>query len=197
ATSHLPGVLMQFLSTRPAVTVTLEPDRPERILEWIIGEQYDCGITDGFIGHPATESQNIRLRSVCIFPKDHHFASKSEIWPEDIVGEKLIHTRRGSAFFVELNQVFVDRGLVLPSWIEIRQFTAACMMVAQGTGVSVVSELDAVQFADMGLDMRPFQPDVVHKLSILRPIAKTPSVVTLEFIETFAESLLPFLADDS
>lgn len=202
ATSHLPGVLMPFLSTRPGVTVTLEPDRPERILEWIIGEQYDCGITDGFTGHPATESRNIRLRSVCIFPKGHHFGAKSEIWPEDIVGEKLIHTRRGSAFYVDLSQAFVDCGVALPSWIETRQFTAACMMVSLGTGVSVVSELDAMQFVatgigigvGTGIEMRPFLPEVSHKLSILRPIAKTPSVVTLEFIETFADSLLPFLS---
>lgn len=196
ATSHLPGVLMQFLASRPAVTVTLEPDRPERILEWIIGELYDCGITDGFTGHPATESQNISLRSVCIFPKGHHFTKKSEIWPEDIVGEKLIHTRRGSAFYSDLNQAFVDYGVVLPSWIETRQFTAACMLVSQGAGVSVVSELDAVQYSDMGLEMRPFLPEIAHKISILRPIAKTLSVVTLEFIETFAESLLPYQSGD-
>ena len=45
ATSHLPNVVASFLEKRPDVTITIEPDRPERILEWIIGEQYDCGIT--------------------------------------------------------------------------------------------------------------------------------------------------------
>ena len=44
ATSHLPGVLVRFLNERPGVTVSLEPDRPERILEWIIGEQYEYQI---------------------------------------------------------------------------------------------------------------------------------------------------------
>jgi DNA-binding transcriptional LysR family regulator len=44
ATSHLPDTIAKFMAERPGVTVTLVPDRPERILEWIIGEQYDCGI---------------------------------------------------------------------------------------------------------------------------------------------------------
>ena len=68
ATSHLPSVLVSFLKDRPRVTVSLEPDRPERILEWIIGEQYDCGLTDGFSGHPATISQDVDIKSVCILP---------------------------------------------------------------------------------------------------------------------------------
>ena len=68
ATSHLPNVVASFLERRPDVTITIEPDRPERILEWIIGEQYDCGITDAFTGHPAIESITMDIRTVCIFP---------------------------------------------------------------------------------------------------------------------------------
>lgn len=192
ATSHLPGVLATFLNSRPGVTATLEPDRPERILEWIIGEQYDCGITDGFSGHPATESETVLLRSVCIFPKGHRLAAKSEIWPEDLAAQKVIHTRRESPFYIALNQAFVERSVSLPTWIETRQFTAACTLVSQGTGVSVVSELDAAQYIGRNIEMRPFLPPVPHKLSILRPIATTPSVVTLEFIQAFTESLAPF-----
>ena len=64
ATSHLPDVVARFLSDRPGVTMTIEPDRPERILEWMVGEQYDFGITDGFFGHPAVDRQDIQIRTV-------------------------------------------------------------------------------------------------------------------------------------
>ena len=33
ATSHLPEVIASFLKDKPGVSVTIEPDRPERILE--------------------------------------------------------------------------------------------------------------------------------------------------------------------
>lgn len=195
ATSHLPNVMIDFLKTRPSVTVTIEPDRPERILDWIIGQQYDCGLTD-IHSHPATESRNFQIRTVCIFPKGHWLGKKTTIGPEDLVKEKLIHTRRDSPFFIALNQAFIDKGVKLPSWIETRQFTGACALVAKGNGVSVVSELDASQFSNHDIEMRPFLPHVPHHLSVLRPIATPPSLITLEFIETFAESLKPFVTTD-
>ena len=192
ASSHLPMVLTRFLKNKPGVTVTLEPDRPERILEWIVGEQYDCGISDGLIDHPATDCQIYDLRSVCIFPTGHDLGAKQEIWPIDIVSEKIIHTRRDSAFYKSLAAAFSERGLILPTWVETRGFTTACMLVSQGVGVSVVSELDAIQYLDNNVEMRPFRPSVPHRLSVLKPITNLPSIITLEFIEAFIASISSF-----
>jgi len=83
ATSHLPEVVANFLKDRPGVSITIEPDRPERILEWMIDEQFDFGITDGFRGHSAVESRDINVRTVCIFPKGHRLSALSNISPAD------------------------------------------------------------------------------------------------------------------
>ncbi|WP_170771639.1 LysR substrate-binding domain-containing protein [Ruegeria lacuscaerulensis] len=192
ATSHLPNVVAGFLKDRPGVTLTIEPDRPERILEWMIGEQYDFGITDSFNGHPAVESNNIDVRTVCVFPTGHQLENLSTIAPADLADCKLIHTRRDSDFFSRLSKAFHNVNATLNSHIEVRQFTAACELAMKGVGVSVVSELDAVQYASRGLSFRPFTPELPHTLSLVRPILKQPSLVTLEFIEQFKESLTPF-----
>ena len=196
ATSHLPKVIADFLADRPGVTMTVEPDRPERILEWMVGEQYDFGITDGFFGHPAVDREEIKIRTVCVFPSGHDLARKDEICPSDLVGEKVIHTRRDSEFFQQLLRVFQNSGVELMSHIEIRQFTAACEFVCNGVGVSIVSELDASKYAGSGLDYRPFSPSTPHTLSLVRPILKKPPLVTLEFVEFFRSSLRPYLADN-
>ena len=195
ATSHLPAVLTDFLSDRPGVTVTLEPDRPERILEWIIGEQYDCGITDGFAGHPATDSTDISIRSMAIMPEGHPLTAKQIITPRDIRDEKLIHSRRDSPFFQRLERAFAESGEQIKSWIEVRQFTSACTIVSQGHGVSVVSALDAEQFRNRGLTIRPFSPQIDHRLSILRPITGNASPLVFDFIKAFTDSLAPFRID--
>ncbi len=194
ATSHLPGVVAKFLKSRPGVTVTIEPDRPERILEWIIGEQYDFGITEGFAGHPAVESKPVNMRTVCILPTDHPLSTADEIWPEDLANQRMIHTRRDSQFFRALEEQFITRGVALPSLIEVRQFNAACMLVAEGAGVSVVSELDAHAYEGHGLTIKPFRPQISHNLTLLQPIHTPISMVTLEFIEVFKASLEPYLA---
>lgn len=195
ATSHLPAVVAGFLKDRPGVTMTIEPDRPERILEWMIGEHYDFGITDGFGGHPAVESQDIRMRTVCVFPAGHRLTSVSQVTPEDLADEKIIHTRRDSDFFGQLSKVFQNAKVALNSHIEVRQFTAACELAVHGVGVSVVSEMDANQYTDKGLCSRPFSPYLPHTLSLMRPVLKQTSLVTLEFIEYFRESLQPFVVN--
>ena len=194
ATSHLPKVVAEFMKGRPGVKMTIEPDRPERILEWMIGEQYDFGITDGFLGHPAVDRQYLEIRTVCVFPKGHDLESKTEIQPSDLKNENVIHTRRDSDFFIQLSSIFNEAQTTLNSHIEVRQFTAACELVCNGIGISIVSELDAVKYSSLGLSYRPFKPALPHRLSLVRPILKKPSLVTLEFIEHFRDSLRPYVA---
>ena len=197
ATSHLPGVVAEFLRERRGVTVTIEPDRPERILEWIIGEQYDFGITDNFSEHPAVESETLNMRVVCILPEGHRLSSSTEISPADLAREGMIHPRRDSVFFRDLEETFLQNGVALPSLIEVRQFTAACMLVAEGAGVAVVSELDAREYEQRGLVIRPFAPALSHRLALLHPTHTPMSMITLEFIEAFRTSLQPFRADEA
>lgn len=191
ATSHLPGVMAKFLADRPGVTATIEPDRPERILEWIIGEQYDCGITDAFDGHPAIESETIAIRTVCVFPPDHRLAMRDKVTPGDLADERIIHARRDSQFFRDLSEVFLNEGVNMNPVVEIRQFTAACELVSLGIGVAVVSELDARNYSPEKLQWRPFEPTVPHRLSLVRPVHKHLSAIALEFMEVFRESLEP------
>lgn len=196
ATSHLPAVLVRFLEAKPGVTVSLEPDRPERIMEWIIGEQYDCGITDGFVGHPATLSQDLFVKSACILPQGHPLGDKANITPLDLANERLIHTRRDSQFFQDLSRAFSESGVGINTLVEVRQFNTACRMVSEGLGASVVSVIDAETFRETGIVIRPFRPEISHRLSILQPASGPSSPVVLDFVDTFVESLRPFLAKE-
>ena len=194
AVSHLPGFIAGFLTQRPGVTITLEPDRPERLLEWMVGAQFDVGITDtdGFEGHPAVESTRIDMRTVCIFPENSPLARLSVIRPRDLASSKLIHARRESAYFRLLQDAFAADGQTIRTFIEARQFTTACEIVRAGVGVAVISELDAAQYVGRGLAFRPFLPVIPHRLSLVRPIHKPPSMIALEFIEEFLASLRAF-----
>lgn len=195
ATSHLPRVVAEFLADRPGVRMTIEPDRPERILEWMIGEQYDFGITDGFVGHPAVESVDVDIRTVCIFPKGDWFEHLDVVTARDLENRKFIQPHRDSDFYRHLSRAFSDAQIALQAHIEVRQFTAACELVCNGSGVAIVSELDAEKYRDHGLSYRPFEPHLPHSLSLVRPILKKPSLVTLEFMEFFRDSLSPFVME--
>ena len=188
----MPRVLSQFLKNRPNVTVNLEPDGANRIFDWIISEQYDCGITDAFSNHPAVECERIPMRTVCIMAEGNPLGKKNFITPEDLTNEPIIHSRRESDFYRKLEEVFTSHNVKINSWIETRQFNSACMLVAEGSGVSIVSEMDAREYEDRGLIIRPFKPEIPHILMLVRPNHSALSMIALEFLEFFTESLEPF-----
>ena len=194
STSHLPGVLAEFLASRPDVTVTIEPDRPERILDWVIGEQYDCAITENLRSHHALDSRSVAVRCVCIFPEGHRLEKKRVIRPKDLAGERIAHDRIGSEFHIRVRDVLDEEGVKMESFIESRQFTCACELVARGTCVSIVSELDARGYEGKGVSLRPFVPELTHRLSLVWPRHKSASILTLEFLNLFEKSLEPFVA---
>nr|WP_320142128.1 LysR substrate-binding domain-containing protein [uncultured Cohaesibacter sp.] len=192
ATTHLPRVVADFVKERPGVTMAIEPDRPEHILDWIISHQYDVGISSHHEPHPALEIIPIMMRSVCILPQGHRLKDKDHITPQDLDNEPFIHTRRGSDYFNLVNAAFEASGARLNPLIESRQFGLACRIVAGGVGVSVVSIIDALEYEKDGLIIKPFKPVVPHRLSILFPTHTPRSVITMEFIDKFMKSLEPY-----
>ena len=71
ATIHLPSVVASLLKDRPGVIMTIESDRPGRNLKWMIGEQSNFGISDGFYGaiQPSKAEISMCARFAC-FPPD-------------------------------------------------------------------------------------------------------------------------------
>ncbi|WP_316862596.1 LysR substrate-binding domain-containing protein [uncultured Cohaesibacter sp.] len=192
ATTHLPKVIAEFMKERPGVTMAIEPDRPERILDWIISHQYDVGISSDHLKHPALETIPLMMKSVCVLPPNHRLKDREHITPMDLDNEPFIHARRDSDYFSLVKAAFDASGARLNPLIESRQFGLACRIVAGGVGVSVVSIIDALEYVDEGLILKPFKPVVPHKLSILYPTHTPRSVITMEFIDLFLKSLEPY-----
>lgn len=169
--------------------VTLEPDRPERILDWIIAEKCDVGLTADFPGHPAVHARRIPVRTVCILPPGHPLAAQDEIVPTDLRHERVIHTKADDPFFQSVQTAFQQFGVTLATGMETRQFGAACRLVAEGFGVSIVSVLDADEFGRTGIVSRPFFPRLHHNLDFLQSRLSRSSMIGLEFIDAFVASL--------
>jgi DNA-binding transcriptional LysR family regulator len=197
ATTHLPGVLARFLRDREQVRVTLEPDRPERLLDWLLGGHCEIVITADFAGHPAVHSRRIPIRTVCILPPGHALAAHEEITPALLREERLVHTRDDDPFHEAVRSAFETCGVAPRSTVETRQFGAACRLVAEGAGVSIVSELDSLEYGWTGIVRRPFFPRIPHNLDILHSRLSPSSRIGLEFLEAFEASLQPYRAETS
>ena len=192
ATSLLPRVLASFLKERPGLTLNFEPRTPEKIQECMYAKQFDVGISEAFEESPAIESEAILIRTVCILPKGHPLEKKGVITPKDLDGLPMIHCSHDHTIYKSLRQAFNAAGAEFKGVIETRQFAPACIMVSEGYGISVVSEIDAREYEKEGLVIRPFEPNIPFQINILYPTYMPRSLATLEFIKAFKSSLEPF-----
>ncbi len=192
ATSLLPRVLARFLDERPGLTLTLEPRAPERIQEWISAQQFDVGLSEQFEPNPAISSEAINIRTVLVAPQGHPLAGKKVVTPMDLDGLPMIHNARDHVIYRALRQAFEAAGAEFQGLVETRQFAPACIMVAEGYGVALVSEIDAREYENEGLVIRPFKPAIPFQINILYPAYMPRSIVTLEFVDAFKKSLQPF-----
>ena len=195
ATSLLPRVVGKFLGQRPGLTLAFQPRSNERIREWIAAQQFDVGIGSDFDGHPAIEHENVFVRCVCVLPPSHPLAQKDLITPEDLDDLPFIAMNRDHAHFHHLRSAFDAAGASFNVRVETRQFAPACIMAAEGVGVSVVSEIDAAEYRSSGIVIRPFRPEISFALSILYPADRPRSLALTEFISAFKASLEPFVVD--
>ncbi len=193
ATSLLPRVLAKFLKERPGLTLTLEPRAPERIQQWISAQQFDVGLSEAFEESPAIESEAILIRTVCVAPKGHPLGDKKVVTAKDLDGVPIIHASYDHKIYLSLRQAFNKAGSEFNGVVEARQFAPACIMVAEGYGVSIVSEIDAREYEREGLVIRPFMPVIPFTINILYPAYMPRSIATLEFVEAFKQNLKPFM----
>jgi len=197
ATSLLPRVIGRLLAERPGLTLSLQPRNNERIREWIAAQQFDVGIGSEFDGHPAIAHERLAVRCVCVLPPGHALAARPVITPADLDDLPFVAINREHAYFQQLKGFFDSAGASLNIRVETRQFAPACIMVAEGVGVSIVSEIDAAEYLSRGLVTRPVEPEVRFDLAILYPAERPRSLVLTEFVGAFKESLAPFLLLDA
>ena len=154
--------------------------------------QFDVGLSESFQLNPSIESETLLVRTVCVVPGGHKLAKKKVIEARDLHDTPLISTYRDHKIYLELQKRFRADGVELRGVVETRQFATACIMVSEGLGVAIVSQIDAVEFAGVDLVALPFEPVIPFEINILFPAYMPRSIATLEFVEAFKLAMKPF-----
>lgn len=193
ATSLLPRIVSEFLSTRPDVTMSIQTRSSARVREWIAAQQYDIGIADEFEGHSAVNHESVNIRTECALSSRHPLAALREITPKDLDNVPMIIQDRENRFYHAVKNAFDSVGAILNHRVEVRQFATACIMAEQEVGAAIVSSIDAAEYVGKGLVTRPFKPELPFRLDILYPKYHPRSLLVQEFIDHFQKGLKPFM----
>ncbi len=197
ATSLLPRLIARFLAQRPGVTISFQPRHNQRVQEWIMAQQYDVGLSEIPTDHPAIEYDGFFVRCVCVLPAHHPLAAREVLTPKDLDGVPAISMNRDHPHFHAIRTVFEQAGAHFDVRVETRQFASACILAGEGVGMSIVSPIDAAEYAGRGLAIRRFEPATAFGLAALYPTHRPRSLILREFVDLFRESLKPYLWDQN
>lgn len=180
--SLLPIACSAFLQQFPAVNMTIIPQEPPLLEEWLSAQRFDLGLTENTVAPAGTRQQTLLTADeVCVLPSGHQLADRPQISPEDLRHLPFISLSRTDSYRQLLDQLF--HSLAIPRRLHLETHSAAsvCAMVAQGCGVSIINPLSALDYLQHGVVMRRFSQSIPFTVSMITPSHRPSSAACDSF----------------
>lgn len=134
----LPGILAAFRKQYPAVEVTVDISLSERIVAKILANKLDLGlITPGADDPRLFARQFMTDELIAIAPRNHRWASKKRIRPQELLGETFIVSARGAGTRAVVEERLKEKGIVLSNVVDFGNVEGVKRAVEAGLGVSI------------------------------------------------------------
>jgi DNA-binding transcriptional LysR family regulator len=190
--SLVPMVIAQMAADVPAAHLTLHVRTSTRIVDWLLGQRVDLGISLVPVDHPSVEIESlVRTKAVCVLPRGHKLAARSRITPGDLQGQSFISLRREDDAAEMINRILDDSGVVRKAALETNLSEVACRLVRAAAGVSIVDPFTASQFGDE-IVVRPFVPPARFEVFLLFPAFRPRSRLLESFLSRLRAAVAPF-----
>ncbi len=185
----LPNAIANINNRFRQVKISVEMGTRLDVEEGIESAQFDFGLATLPINRQAIEVEPLfAADGVCVLPKGHPLAEKSEVLAEDLAGHPFISMNSGSLFRYQTDDLFGRLGIQRSLSIEAPSTLLATNLVAKGLGVSIVHPFIALAYGDKVVS-RPFKPSMRCEYGLLFPAAQTRSQITKMFVEALREDV--------
>ncbi|MEM9578122.1 MAG: LysR substrate-binding domain-containing protein [Pseudomonadota bacterium] len=163
----LPREIARFMNTNQDVSLSLSLRNSSWILGAVASRKIDFGIVQGEISEPeiiATDMMDLPF--VCVCPQDHRLAQNHTVSIDDLKDELVVTLYEYDKGVPEMIQLFETIKSMLR--LDVSSSHLACEFVSQGLGVTVTDALAALDFQAAGLVMKPFEPLITTRITMLR-----------------------------
>jgi DNA-binding transcriptional LysR family regulator len=187
ASGVLPRFLGRFLRDRPQVHSSILGMPSHLVVEAVAAGQAEFGYAAGPLERPGFLVDLIPSAAVVALPEGHRLESHTIIQPRDLAGERLIGIASGTLFRSRIDNALAE--VARSTLIETPLSYTACVLVAEGVGVSIVDAFSASEFTDRGVVVRPFEPWIESGIVQLRSRQRPLTPLAQSFITAFAAFL--------
>jgi DNA-binding transcriptional LysR family regulator len=180
----LPGAIVRFRAQHPDTIVTVKTVLSRDIRSWLDTQQFDIALTNFPVDYPLGSTAELaRTDGVCILPIGHELTSKSVITAGDLADQPFIAMAPESRHRQKVDGAFATAGILPHIVVEAQTSAIISDLVAAGAGVSIVDPISARAFAAKGLEIRPFEPQLVYEFRLLFPMQKARSLHAKQFTD--------------
>lgn len=191
----LPEAFATFASLHPDVRVSFDIRERRQFEHWIVGMQFDVGVTMLPVDLPTLITREfVSLSPVAIVPAGHRLAIREFVEIGDLVQEPMVILDPTSMLRHIVDGMFYTQGASPIVKVETSSAVAACELVGYGVGVSIVDPFTATNFGSNKVRAVPLRTTAQFTYGFVYSSEMSPSPVAVEFMDivtTLAQAYLP------
>lgn len=195
----LPQAISRFRQVRPATNVRLLTRSSDHVRSMVSARAFDLGLAEPPFDRSDVVLRRYRFRMQCVLPADHALSAYDEITPALLEGHDLIVTSQSHTSYGALARAFQSCGAVFQPVIECEFFTIAVNLVIYGAGICLADPISVAEASKRfgsrsDIVVKPFTPEVIYEVALLRPAVGELSRLATEFAAVLDDTLSPYLA---
>lgn len=194
--SFVPRLLARFARESRGLRVAMTVASSLEVHELVQAGQVDLGFANPVSGVSAmTAAPPIPLRGVLVLPPRHRLARRRVVELRELAGEPQVSLGRQYRLRDLVDEMFERHGVAPVSVAETQSAAAACEMVAEGLGFTVVDAVTARRYAGRATSVA-LRPSIEFPVHVLAPPGSPLSVLAAQFLR-MVQAEMPQHADRS
>lgn len=171
----LPGAAARLVHSNPQARLSVTPQEPPLLEEWMSAQRFDLGLCEQTSAPPGTRAEVLlTLDEVAVLPAEHPLAQKPVLDVADFADEFFVSLSAEDPYRRLIDARFSDAGVARTLRVETHSAAAVCAMVQQGLGLAIVNPVTALAAANDRLVVRRLAFSIPFSVTALLPLYRAP-----------------------
>lgn len=186
----MPDLIAEFHKDYPGIQVKLVSKSSMSVRQVAMGQNHDIAIMETPVPSIKSVTKVFRLTCACMVHKDSPLAAKASLTPLDLHEVPFVTLFPDHSTNHLTRAAFIRYGASMTPTLECDYFISAANYVHHGLGVTIVDPITLSQLPpDLDIVVKPFKPDIIYEIAVLRVANPLHSKVSEEFYDRLIAAL--------
>ncbi|UCV00182.1 LysR family transcriptional regulator [Acidovorax radicis] len=171
----LPGATARLMQAHPQARLSVTPQEPPLLEEWMSAQRFDLGLCEQTSAPPGTRAEVLlTLDEVAVLPAGHPLSWQPVLQLGDFANAFFVSLSAEDPYRRLIDAHFAQAGVARTLRVETHSAAAVCAMVQQGLGLAIVNPLTALAAASDRLVVRRLAFSIPFSVTALLPLYRAP-----------------------